>query len=649
LLWSLANVHRPAPVDRTLNVEHVSRAPLQKQEPWQPVHAPLPLRNAPVHRETLPSFLSRLAAVNGVGAADFAVDLGFSIKRFLNLEEDAVRALAGAGGLDATAVAELLSWTGTGVGDVRMEFRSELFVSRALRNPRMRGCPVCLRADAQGQERTPARAMALRGDWQLREVSLCVRHDHPLVTLWEVGTPAQRYDVAARLNDVAERVLAGGFDAEPVTPSPYDLWLDARLEDGRDTTWLAGQSLYAATTFCRLLGAELLRLEERPDGDPAARQRKAQAVGFAVARHGPEAIEAALDRLAGWADGARDGPNKAFGRLFQKLSQDYREEPAFAPFRKLLRDRILKVWPIAPGTDLLGEVVTKRSLHSVVTAAQEAGIGTALMEQMLIEAGAVNADDRRPAARKTFAAEPHAALIAEIPTLIGSTTLRKAMGANQNEFEALVADGVLAPRAHGVQAAWRLRDGLDLVAEVQARATRLVAGATGWESTQVARARSGLGLEEILGAIRDGRLQVGQQAGSDGWRSFRVRKAEIDRMARPRGAPTERGMIPAGAVARDVGLRDGGHFLALLAAGHSPAQRMKHPRTGVERLYMSPEDIAAFHRRFLTLRTMATEFGTARRGAVFTRLHAAGVRRFAPGGVDHGPIWLRAEVEAALR
>ena len=404
-------------------------------------------------------------------------------------------------------------------------------------------------------------------------------------------------------------MLAGGLDAELVTPSPYDLWLDARLEDGRDMSWLAGQLLFAATTFCRLLGAELLRLEERPNGDPAARLRAAQAAGFAVAQNGPEALATALDRLAGRADGVGDRPNKAFGPLFQKLSQDYREEPAFARFRKLVRDRILGIWPIAPGADLLGEVVAERRLHSVVTAAQEAGIGTAPMEQLLIEAGAIAADDPRPAARKTFAAAPNAGLLVEIHTLIVSTTLRQAMGAYQHSFDALVADSVLAPRAQGVQAAWRLRNGLDLVAEVQAHATPLAAGATGWESLQGARARSALRLDEILGAIREGRLQVGQQAGSDGWRSFRVRKAEIDRMARPRCAPTERGMIPAGAVAREVGLRDGGHFLTLLAGGHSPAQRMKHPRTGVERLYMSPEDIAAFHRRFLTLRTMAMEFG----------------------------------------
>jgi hypothetical protein len=78
----------------------------------------------------------------------------------------------------------------------------------------------------------------------------------------------------------------------------------------------------------------------------------------------------------GAADGANDRPNKAFGPLFQKLSQDCR------PFRKLLRDRILEVWPIAPGTDLLGEVVAERRLHSVLTAAQEAGIGAAPMEQL---------------------------------------------------------------------------------------------------------------------------------------------------------------------------------------------------------------------------------------------------------------------------
>ena len=338
-----------------------------------------------------------------------------------------------------------------------------------------------------------------------------------------------------------------------------------------------------------------------------------------------------------------------FGRLFNNLSQDYRAEPAFAPLRKLLRDRILEVWPVAPDTDLLGEVVAERRLHSVLTAAQEAGIGTAPMEQFLIEAGAIAADDPRPAARKTFAAAPHAALLAEIPTLIGSTTLCQAMGAYKNSLDALVADGVLAPLAAGVRWAWRLQDGLDLVAEVQARATRLAADATGWESLQHARARTGLGLDEILAAIRDGRLQVGQRAGSDGWRSFRVRKAEVDRMARPRGAPTERGMTPAGAVAREVGLSDGGYFVALLEAGHSPAQRMRHPRNGGERLYMSSEDIAAFHRRFLTLRTMATEFGKARRVEILKRLEAAGVRRFSPGGVDHGPIWLRAEVEAALR
>jgi hypothetical protein len=156
------------------------------------------------------------------------------------------------------------------------------------------------------------------------------------------------------------------------------------------------------------------------------------------------------------------------------------------------------------------------------------------MEHLLIEAGAIAADDPRPAARKAFTAAPYTALIAEIPTLIGSMTLRRAMGAHQNSFEAVVADGVWrhAPQACrrpggcGTASIWWSRF-------MRARpAARM--GRSGGRTLQRARARSGLGLNEILRAIRDGRLQVWRKAGSDGWRSFRVRKAQIDRMARPR-------------------------------------------------------------------------------------------------------------------
>jgi hypothetical protein len=73
---------------------------------------PLPLRPELALRETMPSFVSRIAAMNRVGVEDFCFDMGFSIKRMINLEAEAVSRIAQLGGLDGDASSNLLSWTG---------------------------------------------------------------------------------------------------------------------------------------------------------------------------------------------------------------------------------------------------------------------------------------------------------------------------------------------------------------------------------------------------------------------------------------------------------------------------------------------------------------------------------------------------------
>ena len=90
--------------------------------------------------------------MNGVSSAEFAVDMGFSIKRLIFLEKVAVESLVALGGLNADERETLISWTGEALGEVRMSFRGETFVTRALRNPGIRGCPICLREDAMSIE-----------------------------------------------------------------------------------------------------------------------------------------------------------------------------------------------------------------------------------------------------------------------------------------------------------------------------------------------------------------------------------------------------------------------------------------------------------------------------------------------------------------
>ena len=62
---------------------------------------------------------------------------------------------------------------------------------------------------------------------------------------------------------------------------------------------------------------------------------------------------------------------------------------------------------------------------------------------------------------------------------------------------------------------------------------------------------------------------------------------------------------------------------------------------------MTEEDIAAFHRRFLTT-TISAEF-RLHRNVLLKRLATARVSPFGPTGADFGAVYLRGDVEVALR
>ena len=111
----------------------------------------LPITNpSPAPRETVHSYLSRLAATWRTDVTSLAYDMAAPFKKFTAQDPAAFEALAEWAGLDPRQLNEMLSWTGIRAGNVRMDFRGEVFGTRALRNPVMRGCPVCLREDAAG-------------------------------------------------------------------------------------------------------------------------------------------------------------------------------------------------------------------------------------------------------------------------------------------------------------------------------------------------------------------------------------------------------------------------------------------------------------------------------------------------------------------
>lgn len=579
--------------------------------------------------------------------------MGAPFKRFLDQDPEAFDTLADWAGLNQQQLVEMLSWTGVRAGNVRMQFRGELFVSRALRNPVVRGCPACLREDATQQGGQGVANMVMRGNWQLRDVITCIHHRQPLVPLWKSDKPRDRHDIQARLREVEHDIMSGRLD-RPETPlSDYDLWLDGRLQKDRDATWFMEQPLFASTTVCRLLGEAFLRkgqIEDAPIGGTA------HAAGFDIAQHGEKSIRQALDQIAASYTGHLDEPNKAFGAMFRDFNGNNAVEDEFAPFLNILRECILDHWPIAPGETLLGEVLTERRLHSLVTAANEIGIGVQVIEHFLIEVGALPEQDDRPSSRRVFDAQKYAKLLAEIPTLVGPKAMREAMGATLRELVALEDENLLIPRTRiaKVKKPWRLSDGTAFVAELRIGAVPVVERDKNWETLLLARSRSGVGLSVLIQAVREKQISVGQRLEVSGFHGIVVHISQVDLLASSRSKPNNPNeMLPFGEISaaefgRTVGLRDHGSFIALVKAGQTPSLQHMHPRTKRVQYRLRAEDISSFHRRFVTLTTLIEETGY-QRNTLKSLLAAAGVNRFSPEGQDFGPVYLREEAIKALK
>ena len=581
--------------------------------------------------------------------------MGFSFKRLLTQDDEALERLQGWSKLSDDELAQLRSWTGAHAGKVTTLFRGEVFGSRALRSPVVRGCPVCLQEDAAAHPDDPLAVMAMRGHWQLREVTICLHHRHPLVPLWEEHDPVKRLDIQTQLGRIVDPILDGSLRQPELTPSAYDIWLDHRLETGEDPTWLSRHTLYAATAFCRLLGGELLRPRDIGYRQAEVDLRAAQAAGFEHARQGEAAIRQALEELAVTASRALVEAPTAFGWLFVKLSHDYRDLREFDIFRDILREVILSVWPVAAGEFLLGREVSERRLHSVRTASLETGVGEVALEQFLTEAGAFSSGDDRPRSRRTFPANTYATLLAEVASLVTAISLAQAMGATRAEVEALIRGGVLTPRTQNasIRLKWRIQDALALNAELQALAVPIPSGGQGWERLQAASARAHMPVGDIISAIRTGELQVGRVAADEGYHGFSVRKSSVDRWRKARADHAMRavdalpGVMSAAEFARSIGLRDKRRFQALIEASHAEALETVHPVTRRMQLRMTEAQIASFHEKFLTLTSMQAETGL-HRNTILSLLRTARVGVFAPEGLDFGPIYLRQEAMPVL-
>lgn len=603
----------------------------------------------PAERETLPSYLSRLAASKGVATPEFAYDLKGSFNRFLTCDPDMIEALSVWAQLSPQDTKELLSWTGVRTGNVRLDYRGDTVISRALRNPIVRGCPVCLRDDAAQALSEPTSAMVMRGHWQLREVSICLHHHRLLVPLWAENLPSRRFDMQYQLRRILDQILLGQLDGSLFEPSAFDLWLDDRLTGKPDHTWLAPHSTSACAAFCRMFGHGILR-DVNEDTDPMSHQHLACAAGFDVVTNGADAIKAMLAKLSFESDGIADGVRQTYRRMFTALDRRLRNEPAFDVFRDIVRDAVLDLWPLAAGESVLGHVLDQRRIHSVSTAATETRIRPDRLRPLLIEAEALAADDPRPHARATFDARRFASFLTDMSQLVPDGEMREALGATDTEFMALEQACILVPRTKITDARlrWHPEDAVTLINELRSYISPdEIDDAKEWATLQLARARTGVSLEKTFADLRAGRIGIRQRSSTCGYHGFLVSIPDILAMNE------QVSMQPGDALSlsmfgRGIGIRDATLLQELVDAGDLLVEEVIHPVTR-RRMWMVPKSaISAFRARFLNLKMVEQEFGL-QRNVSNGILKRAAVQPHITGKGNIGSLYLRTEVEHALR
>lgn len=142
-------------------------------------------------------------------------------------------------------------------------------------------------------------------------------------------------------------------------------------------------------------------------------------------------------------------------------------------------------------------------MHSLVTAAQVIGIGVQVIEHFLLETGALPEQDDRPSSRRVFNAQVHAALLAEISTLVGPQAIREAMGATLRELMALDSAGFMILRTciANIKNSWRAAAGTAVVARLPTCAVLLVEGDNDRETLLLARKWAGVGLSDLIQAV----------------------------------------------------------------------------------------------------------------------------------------------------
>lgn len=554
--------------------------------------------------EPASSYLSRLAARNGISPQEFCSDFALGIDDLLAGKSEPIAALAAVGGVDPGALA---AWTPVHVDARRTRFRALVLTRSTMSSDDIRGCPHCLAHDAAASARRPVQAMYLRAFWRHEFSFVCLEHGQWLSPLWRDKDARTRLDSAGHFERRDKNGLAPLSD-QPVTPTAFDLWLAARFVGQSGKSWLDQFDFQASLDFCDLLGRSLVRAQFPQLADMTRQDRwRAVSAAFEIATQGETAIQAIFMQMQNQGSAPQDGPQRRFGVLYGNLNR-YHTGPEYEPFRRLLRAHIFETWPIDPGTEILGARLKKRRKHSILTAARETGYSRDRVRAILASHGHVPPSGQGDmAAWEVFDAEPAQDLIMRIARGGTIKQIQAALNITPSQVTTLRQSGFLWPSVDGKghRPLWDLAEAKAFLDQLSLGAVPVSEAAPEWEEIGKAALRLRIPPGDIIRMRLSGQLaSLGQRSGKPGYQGLLVKPAEV----KAKMAVLADDVLNIEDFAKKVGLRWPA-ARRLITMGLIPSTLRRNPASGLMQPYLSPADLTAFKTRYVTLITLGEELG----------------------------------------
>lgn len=455
--------------------------------------------------ETLPSFLSRIARVNGRETLQgFLRDFSLSPIKIQHGNIAEIERLARV--IDAPI--EVLIDRSLRVRGRTSEYRGEEFHHFKLSRSMLRVCAHCLRDDELCSVGRPGTRSYARALWMISSVYSCPRHDRALVAVdaRTEGMPDLYRGIEKSADALARAVLSDEF----LLSTGFERFIERRLAGIRsDGEFFDTVSLRTAIDLCEMFGMARLRGRKfRVRGSDEREYREAAELGYRALASGREGVLPILERLASEKSrSAIRGGYAIYGNLYFLLNHKTRGRE-YDAIRHFLREHTTGTVATLPGARVFGKIGEAGSAV-IYSLAKETGLHSATVARYLADiAGNDSAIEGRGDAFIDATLASHA--VAALSDTVLLPAASEILGWKINDCRRLVDLGILVPsigravKGFGLKPRYARAAVIDFKERLLARAT---ARSGDLQSLRTLNLSIVEGHDDVLRAVFEGRLQ----------------------------------------------------------------------------------------------------------------------------------------------